>query len=163
MNKPCPQCGYQGNVNASAGLRSLLEDIPPSIPIRARGALGSPPPSFTAEETEGAWAELTRLEMLLEKVDLWRAAGYFKREMEALDPVSMQRAYAEELRQRLDGVPRPGSPRTDQDQLKTLGFLMDKADLIASRGWFKSKKAIEKAVVPILAMMLDVIAGNATE
>ena len=163
LNKPCPQCGYRGNVNAFGGLRSLLDDIPPSIPIRTRGTLGPHPPSFTADEVEGAWAELIRLETLFEKVDQWRAAGYFKREMEALDPVSAQRAYAEELRRRLDGVPRPESPETDQDQLRTLGFLMDKVDLIASRGWFKSKKAIEKAVVPIFAMMLDVISGNAPE
>ncbi len=148
-------------MNALAGLRSLMEEIPPSIPMDTRGALESHLPPFTAEEAEKAWNELTRLETLFEKVDQWREAGYFKKEMEALDPMRAQRAYAEELRQRLDGVPRPESTRTDQDQLKALGFLIDHIDLIASRGWFKSKKQIEKVVAPILAMMLDVISGNA--
>jgi len=103
-------------VNALAGLRSLMEEIPPSIPMDTRGALESHLPPFTAEEAEKAWNELTRLETLFEKVDQWREAGYFKKEMEALDPMRAQRAYAEELRQRLDGVPRPESTRTDQAQ-----------------------------------------------
>ena len=103
ISKPCPQCGYRGKANAPVGLRPLLEDIPPSIPIRTRG----PAPSLTADEADGAWVELARLEILFEKVEQWRAAGYFKKEMQALDPVRAQRAYAEELRQRLDGVPAP--------------------------------------------------------
>jgi hypothetical protein len=134
--KPCPQCGFQGDAN---------------------------PPSFTPEEVEKAWIELAHLETLFEKVDEWRNAGYFKKEMESLDPVRAQRAYADELRQRLEEYQRPELPQTDQDRLKMVDFLLDNVDLIASRQWFKSKKEMEKVVAPIIAMLVDAISDNESE
>ena len=119
--------------------------------------------SFTPEEAEKAWVELAQLETLFEKVDEWRNAGYFKMEMESTDPVRKQRAQADELRQRLEEYQRPELPQTDQDKLKTVDFLLDNIDLLASRQWFKSKKEIEKVVVPIMAMMLDVISDSVSE
>ena len=157
LDRPCPDCGYRGEASPLDRLGSILEDVPVPTPDRPRL------PSLTGEEAEKAWLELARLEMLLEKVDLWREAGYFKKEVESLDPVKGHRAQAEELRMRLEQAPRPEAPQTDTDQIKTLGFLMDQVDLIASRGWFKSKREIKKAVMPILAMMLDVISGDAPE
>ena len=136
MDQLCPQCGFQGDAN---------------------------PPSLTPEEAEKTWIELARLEILFEKVDEWRNAGYFKKEIESLDPVRAQRAHADELRRRLEEYQRPELPQTDQDKLKTVDFLLDNIDLIASRQWFKSKKAIEKVIVPIMAMMLDAISDNESE
>jgi hypothetical protein len=143
-DKPCPQCGFQGDANR-------LDELGLSLP------------SFTPEEAENAWIELAHLETLFQKVDEWRNAGYFKKEMEALDPVKMQRVHADELRQRLEEYPRPEPPQTDQDLLKTVNFLLDNIDLLASRQWFKSKKEIEKVVAPITAMMMDTISGNEPE
>jgi hypothetical protein len=142
--KPCPQCGFQGNANSP-------------------NTLGSHLPSFTPEEAEKAWIELAQLEILFEKVDEWRNAGYFKTEMESLDPVRKQRALADELRQRLEEYQRPELPQTDQEKLKTVDFLLDNIDLLASRHWFKSKKEIEKVVLPIMAMMLDAISDSVSE
>jgi hypothetical protein len=139
-DKPCPQCGFQGDANRLDGLRS-----------------------FTPEEAEKAWIELAHLEMLFEKVDEWRNAGYFKKEMKSLDHVRMQRARADELRQRLEEYQPPELPQTDQDKLKTVNFLLDNIDLLASRQWFKSKKEIEKVVAPIIVMMADAISGNESE
>jgi hypothetical protein len=141
IDKPCPQCGFQS------------EQV----------ALGVRLPSFTSEEAEKAWSELARLEMLFEKVDGWRNEGYFKKEMESLDPVETQRAHADELRQRLEEYPRPELPQTDLDRLKTVNFLLDNIDLLASRQWFKSKKEIEKVVATIMAMMVDAILDNDSE
>ena len=125
IDKPCPHCGFQGDANrpGEPGLRLS---------------------SFTPEEAEKAWIELANLEMLFEKVDEWRNAGYFKKEMESLDPIKTQRARADELRQRLAGYQPPELTQTGQDRLKTVDFLLDNIDLIASRQWFKSKKEIEK-------------------
>jgi hypothetical protein len=143
-DKPCPQCGFWGNAN------NLNKP-------------GSRIPTFTPEEVEKAWIELAQLETLFEKVDEWRNAGYFKTEMESLDPVKTQRAHADELRQRLEEYQRPELPQTNQDRLKTVDFLLDNIDLLASRQWFKSKKEIEKVVVPIMAMMLDAISNSVSE
>ena len=143
-DKPCPQCGFQGDANR-------LDE------------LGSRLPPFTPEEAEKAWIELAHLETLFEKVDEWRNAGYFKMEMDSLDPVKRQRAHADELRQRLEEYQRPELPQTDQEMLKTMSFLLDNIDLLASREWFKSKKEIEKAVAPITAMMLDMVSDNESE
>jgi hypothetical protein len=141
--KPCPQCGFQGDANVldEQGLRL---------------------PAFTPEEAEKAWIELARLEMLFEKVDEWRNAGYFKTETESSDPVKMQRAHADELRQRLKEYQRPELPQTDQDWFKTMDFLLDNIDLLASRQWFKSKKEMKKAVAPIM-VMLFMISNNGSE
>ena len=143
-DKPCPQCGFQGDANR-------LDD------------LGLRLPSFTPEEAEKAWIELAHLETLFEKVDEWRKAGYFKIKTESLDPVKRQRAHADELRQRLEEYQRPELPQTDLDRLKKLNFLLDTVDLLASREWFKSKRAIEKVIAPIMAMMVDVISNNEPE
>ncbi|MBI5951698.1 MAG: hypothetical protein HY865_08570 [Chloroflexi bacterium] len=132
-------------------------------PKDTQAASGLNLPSFTLEEAEKAWIELAHLEMLFQKVEEWRNAGYFKKEMESLDPVRGQRAHADELRQRLEGYPRPELPQTDRDLLKTVNFLLDNIDLLASRQWFKSKKEIEKVVAPITAMMMDAISGNEPE
>jgi hypothetical protein len=143
-DKPCPQCGFQGDANR-------LDD------------LGLRLPSFTPEEAEKAWIELAHLETLFEKVDEWRNAGYFNKEMKSFDPVKTQRAYADELRQRLGEYQHPELPQTEQDRLKTVSFLLDNIDLLASRQWFKSKKEIEKVVAPIIAMMVDSILDNESE
>lgn len=156
IDKPCPQCGFQGDANRS--------DEPGLLnPKDTQAASGLNLPSFTLEEAEKAWIELAHLEMLFQKVEEWRNAGYFKKEMESLDPVRGQRAHADELRQRLEGYPRPELPQTDRDLLKTVNFLLDNIDLLASRQWFKSKKEIEKVVAPITAMMMDAISGNEPE
>ena len=144
MGKVCPQCGF-------AGYASRLKDTQSS------------PPSLTDEEVEKAWIELAQLDMLFKKVDEWRSAGYFKTEMESLDPVRTQRAHADELRQRLEEYQRPEVPPTEQDKLKMVDFLLDNIDLLASRQWFKSKKELEKVVVPVVVMMLDAISGNESE
>ena len=143
-DKPCSQCGFEGDANR-------LDE------------LGSRPPSFTPEEAEKAWIELAHLEMLFEKVDEWRSAGYFKKEMKSLDPVRMQRARADELRQRLEEYQHPELLQTEQDKLKMVNFLLDNIDLLASRQWFKSKKEIEKAVTPIIVMLADAISDNESE
>jgi hypothetical protein len=143
-DKPCPQCGFQVDVNR-------LDE------------LGLRLPSFTPEDAEKAWIELANLETLFEKVDEWRNAGYFKKEMKSLDPVKTQRAHADELRQRLEEYKRPELPQTDLDRLKTVNFLLDNIDLLASRQWFKSKKVIEKVVALIMAMMVDAISDNESE
>ena len=154
-DKPCPQCGFLGDANRLDELGHHLKDT--------QVALGSRRPPFTSEEAEKAWIELARLETLLKKVDEWRNAGYFIREMEALDPVKAQRAHADQLRQRLEEYQRPVLPQTDQDRLRTVSFLLDIIDLFASRQWFKSKKVIEKVIAPIMAMMVDAISGNQSE
>jgi hypothetical protein len=118
---------------------------------------------LTDEDVEKAWIELAQLDMLFKKVDEWRSAGYFKTEMESLDPVRTQRAHADELRQRLEEYQRPEVPPTEQDKLKMVDFLLDNIDLLASRQWFKSKKELEKVVVPVVVMMLDAISGNESE
>ena len=143
-DKPCPQCGFQGDANR-------LDE------------LGLRLPSFTPGEAEKAWIELAHLETLFEKVDEWRNAGYLKKEMESLDPVKTQRARADELRQRLEGYQRPELPQTDLARLRTVSFLLDNVDLLASRQWFKSKKEIEKVVAPIIAMMVDAILDKWSE
>jgi hypothetical protein len=152
IDKPCPQCGFQGVAN-SLDEPGLLNPKDTQVSL----------PAFTPEEAEKAWIELAHLEMLFQKVEEWRNAGYFKKEMESLDPVKGQRAHADELRQRLGEYPRPELPQTDRDLLKTVNFLLDNIDLLASRQWFKSKKEIEKVVAPITAMMMDAISGNKSE
>jgi hypothetical protein len=148
IDKPCLQCGFQGDAKH-------LKDTQDALRLRL--------PSYTPEEAENAWIELAYLETLFEKVDEWRNAGYFKIEMEALDPVKTQRAHADELRQRLEEYQRPELPQTDRDRLKLVDFLLDTIDLLASRQWFKSKKEIEKVVAPIMVMMLDAISDNESE
>jgi hypothetical protein len=155
MDDPCPQCDPAVDADRPNGLdQHQLEE---------QASLESRRPSFTPEEAEKAWVELAQLETLFEKVDEWRKARYFKAEMETRDPVRKQRAHADELRQRLEEYQRPELPQTDQDRLKTVDFLLDSVDLLASRHWFKSKKEIEKVVVPIMAMMLDVISDSVSE
>ena len=96
-------------------------------------------------------------------MDEWRNAGYFKKEMESIDPVKTQRAHADELRQWLEEYERPELLQTDQDRLKTVDFLLDNIDLLASRQWFKSKKEIEKVAAPIIVMMVNAISDNESE
>jgi hypothetical protein len=40
---------------------------------------------------------------------------------------------------------------------------MDQIDLLASRGWFRSKNDMEKAVAPIMAVMLEIMSAHASE
>jgi hypothetical protein len=182
--KPCPQCGFEGDANTldEPGLQwplnqmdeweksnidtapvSKLKEIQTSHLKDTQVALGLGLSSFTPEEAEKAWIELAQLETLFEKVDEWRNAGYFKTDMESLDPVKRQRAHADELRQRLAEYQCPELPQTHQDKLKMVEFLLDNIDLLASRQWFKSKKEIEKVVMPIMAMMLDIISDSLSE
>lgn len=183
-DKPCSQCGFQGDANKlnelghlhwllnqmdqwedfniDAAPVSTLKKIYTSRLKEVQVELGLRLPAFTPEEAEKAWIELANLEILFEKVDEWRSAGYFKTEIESLDPIKTQRAYADELRQRLEEYQRPESLQTDQDKLKTASFLLDQIDLLASRQWFK-KKEIEKIVAPITAMMIGLIADDESE
>jgi hypothetical protein len=184
-DKPCPQCGFQGDADRLAELGHLqwllkqmdqwekshigavpvskLKEIYTARLKETKVALGLRLPSFTPKEAEKAWTELARLESLFEKVDEWRNAGYFKVKTESLDPVKTQRAHADELRQRLEEYQRPELPQTDEDRLKTVSFLLDQIDLLAAREWFKSKKAIEKVVAPITAVMIEVMSDNESE
>jgi hypothetical protein len=186
--KPCAECRFQGEVNKIDELGHLqwmvgqidrweTLDIDASSVSKLREiygaylkdteiALGLRQPSFAFDEVEkvqNAWVELAHLETLFEKVEEWRAAGYFKVEMDGQDPVRMQRAHAVTLGQRLEEYQRPVLPQTEQYKLKTVSFLLDQVDLLASRGWFKSKREIEKAVAPIMAVMLDVMSGHEGE
>lgn len=136
IDKPCPQCGFWMRGNG------LGED------------------SLTSEELQKAWTELAHLEILFEMVEVWRKEGYFSQEMASQDPVRAQRARADILRKKLEKYPPPKSPQSEADRLRLMNFLMDNVDLIASRGWFKSKKEIEKVVSPILSMMMDAISGD---
>jgi hypothetical protein len=180
--KPCSGCGFQGDPNMLDDLDhfqwllsqtdkwenfdiepvtvSKLRKIFTSQLIDLQVALGLRFPPFTPKEAEKAWEELVQLETLFKKVDEWRNAGYFKEEMESLDPVRRQRVLADELSQRLVGYQRPELSQSDQDRLKMVNSLLDNVDLIASRHWFKSRKEIEKVVVPIMAMMVAVISEN---
>jgi hypothetical protein len=180
--KPCPQCGFKGDVNRLAELDRLqwllkqidqwnaldidaaslskLKEIHTEQLKDIKIALGLRLPSFTPEEAKKGWVDLAHLETLFEKVEEWRNAGYFNPEMEALDPVKMQRVHADELRQRLEEYQRPELLQTDEDRLKTVSFLLDHIDLLAAREWFKSKKEIEKAVAPIMAVMIDVMSED---
>ncbi len=171
---PYPQCDCEANANRLDEVSHLqwplnqLDEwkkfnIDAASASDAQVAFGLSLPSFTPEEAEKAWIELTNHEMLFKKVDEWRKAGYFKIEMESLDPVRKQRAHADELRQQLEDYERPELLQTDQERLKTVDFLLDSIDLLASRQWFRSKNAIEKVVVPIMAMMLDVITDSLSE
>lgn len=184
-DKPCPQCGFQGDADRLEELGYLLWllkqvdtwgelgiDAEPVSRLKrihtsrlkdTQFALGLRLPSFTPAEAEQAWVELTHLEALFEKVDEWRNAGYFKADMEAQDPVKTQRSHADELRQRLEEYQRPEMPQTDQSLLKLTGFLLDNIDLLASRQWFKSKAEIEKAIAPIMAMMINMVSSDKPE
>jgi hypothetical protein len=186
--KPCAGCGFRGDeskLEELAHLQWLVAqidrwealDIDASAVTKLREvynaylkdmevAMGLRPPSFAFDEVEkvqNAWAELAHLEELFDKVEAWRAAGYFKIEMDGQDPVRMQRAHAETLRKRLEEHPRPAPKQTDPDRLKTVSFLLDQIDLLASRGWFKSKREIEKAVKPIMTVMIDVMSNSDDE
>jgi hypothetical protein len=188
IEKPCAYCGFQGDSNRLAELgylQRLLNEMNEweTLDIDAASLfklkefytshlkdmqvlLGLRQPSFTSEEVETAekvWIELAHLETLFEKVEEWRGGGYFKMEMDGQDPVKMQRAHADALRQRLEGHQRLELSQTDQDRLKTVSFLLDQIDLLASRGWFKSKREIEKAVAPIMAVMIDVMSEDQGE
>ena len=185
LEKPCPKCGFQidpgrlvelghlqwllgqmtewGEINIDAAPVSRLKEVYTSRLRDMQVAMGLRLPSFTVEEAANAWVELAHLELLFEKVEEWRAAGYFNEEMGSQDPVRTQRARADELRQRLDEYPRPEFPQKDKDRLKTVSFLLDHIDLLASREWFKSKKEIEKAIAPLMAVMLEVMADNQPE
>jgi hypothetical protein len=147
------------NIDTEAVAR--LKEIHASRLKETQVALGLRLPSFSAEEAENAWIELTHLEMLFEMVEEWRTAGYFNEEMKSRDPVKTHRVRADELRKRLEEYPRLEPPQTDP--LKTVSFLLDQVDLLASREWFKSKKAIEKVVAPIMAMMADAFSGSEPE
>jgi hypothetical protein len=180
--KPCAGCGFRGNarqLEELGHLQWLLSqmkewesfDIEPSAVSKLREIhrsrlrdtqveLGLRLPAFTPEKVEKAWVELSHLETLFEKVEEWRNAGYFNPEMGDGDPVRMQRALAEELRQRLDEYQRPAMPQRDPDRLKTVSFLMDQIDLLSARGWFKSKREIEQVVAPLMAVMLEVMSDE---
>jgi hypothetical protein len=181
---PCPQCGFQGdahrlselghlhwllkqmadweNLDLDAVSLSKLKEIYTSRLKDTRFALGLPLPAFTPEEAEKAWVELAHLETLFKKVEEWHNAGYFKK-AEGPDPLKRQRAYADELRQRLEEHPRPELPQTDLDRLKMASFLLDNIDLLASRQFFKSRKEIEKIVTPIIAMMVGAVSDDESE
>jgi hypothetical protein len=185
IEKPCAGCGFRGNGKRLEELSHLewllgqMEewetfDLEPASVSKLREIhtsrlrdtqveLGLRLPAFTPEKVERAWAELAHLEALFEKVEEWRTAGYFNLEMGSADPVRSQRAHADALRQRLEDYPRPSSPQTGPDQLKTVSFLLDQIDLLASRQWFKSKKEIEKAIAPIMAVMLEVMSDHDVE
>jgi hypothetical protein len=186
--KSCAECGFRGDVSKLDELSHLqwmtgqidrweTLDLDASSVSKLREiynaylkdmeiSLGLRQPSFAFDEVEkvqNAWVELAHLETLFDKVEEWRAAGYFKVEMDGQDPVRMQRAHAGTLRQRLEEYQRPVPPQTEQYKLKMVSFLLDQIDLLASRGWFKSKREIEKAVVPIMAVMIDVMSGHEGE
>jgi hypothetical protein len=182
IRTPCSQCGFQGDASTIEELDHLqwllkqmdewetLEEsavhLKESYVSRLKDmqvALGLRLPSFTPEEAEKAWVELAHLETLFEKVEEWRRAGYFKKEMEGLDPVKVQRIHAEELRQRLEEYRRPELLLTEQARVKALGFLLDNIDLLASRQWFKSRKEIESAIAPILSAMIGMVSDNGIE
>jgi len=182
IGKSCSHCGFQGGTNRGDKLGGLqwsvkqvdewesfnIGVVPVSDPEKtqlphlmdAQVALGFRLPPFTPEEAKKAWVELSHLEVLFEKVDEWRKAGYFKAEMQSVDLVRKQRAHADEIRQRLEGYQRPELHQTDQDRLKLVDFLLDNIDLLASRQWFRSKKEIEKVIMPVMAMMLDAISDS---
>ena len=184
-DKPCPQCGFQGDMNKLdelGHLQWLLSqmdgwgelDIDPATISKLKKmhtahlkdtqvALGLRLPSYKPEEVGKAWIELFHLETLFEKVEEWRIAGCFNPEMGSSDPVKAQRAVADELRKRLEEYQRPTHPQTDPGRLKTVSFLLDHIDLLASRGWFKSKNAIEKVVAPLMAMMVNIVSDNESE
>src|SRR5690349_21209605 len=130
--RPCTGCGFHGEVSKLDELDHLqwmvgqidrweALDIDASSVSKLREvynaylkdmeiALGLRPPSFAFDEVEkvqNAWAELSHLETLFDKVEEWRAAGYFKIEMEGQDPVRMLRAHAQSLRQRLEEFQPP--------------------------------------------------------
>jgi hypothetical protein len=140
---PCPQCGFKGDANSldEHGLRQT---------------------TLTPEEAEKVQIELANLETLFEKVEEWRKAGYFKPDKESLDPVKTQRTRADELRRQLEEYQGPKLLQTDPDRLNTVSFLLDNIDLLASREWFK-KKAIAKAVAPIMEIMMDVFSDDEFE
>jgi hypothetical protein len=185
IEKPCAQCGFQGNPKRLAELvylkrllnemnewetfdidttsLSKLKEIHIARLKDLQVTLGLRLPSFTPEEAKKGWVDLAHLETLFEKVEEWRQAGYFNTEMESLDPVRMQRVHADELRQRLEEYQRPVLLQTDPDRLKTVSFLLDHIDLLAAREWFKSKKEIEKAVAPIMAVMIEVMSEDESE
>jgi hypothetical protein len=185
ITKPCAGCGFQGKaiqleeLGHLQWLLSQLEqwetfDIDPAAVSKLREIhtsrlrdtqveLGLRLPAFTPEKVEKAWMELAHLETLFEKVEEWRSAGYFNPEMGEGDPIRSQRALAEELRQRLDEYQRPALPQRDPDRLKTVSFLMDQIDLLSARGWFKSRKEIEKVVAPLMAVMIDVMSDHQGE
>ncbi len=184
MDKPCPQCGFQGDANRLDELShvqwlliqmekwekfeidtapvSKLKEIYASHLMDTQVALGLRLPPLTPKEAVNARVELGHLETLFKKVDEWRTAGFFKPEMESLDPVKTQRAHADELRQRLEEYPGLELNPTAQDRLKTMSFLLDTVDLLDSREWF-NKKDLEKVVAPIMAMMADAFSDNEHE
>ncbi|MBI5950849.1 MAG: hypothetical protein HY865_04270 [Chloroflexi bacterium] len=170
-NKPCPQCGFQGEaarleelghlqwlLNQMEGWTELnveatsLFNLKKIYSTRLKTALidlGLRPRSFTPFEAEHAWVKLVHLEALFEKVTEWSNAGYFV--LDLRDPVVTQRAHAEELRQRLEDYQRPDLLQTDQTRLDTLNFLLDNIDILKSRRWFKSKVEADQAAAPLKA------------
>lgn len=170
-NKPCPNCGFQGDearltkldhfqwllsemdgwkqLNVGAGFISLLKEHYSARLKEEQITLGLRLRSFTPKEAEKAGPELADLEILFNKVDQWRDAGYFI--LDARDPVKTQRAHAEELRQRLEGHQNPNLLQTDQARLKTINFLLDNIELLNSKQWFKSNNEREKAATPLKA------------
>jgi hypothetical protein len=184
VEKPCAGCGFHGRAtqleelghlqwlldqleewetfDIDASAVSKLREIHTARLREMQVELSLRLPGFTPEKVEKAWRELAHLETLFEKVDEWRAAGYFSPDMSG-DPVRSQRALAEELRQRLDEYQRPALPQREPDRLKTVSFLMDQIDLLSARGWFKSKKEIEQVVAPLMAVMLEVMADHQGE
>ena len=156
-NKPCPQCGFQGEaamLDKLSHLQWLLKEMDgwEKFGVEADSIsnlktvyaarlketqieLGLRLRPFTPEEAEQAWDNLARLEVLFSKVDEWRKAGYFI--SDARDPVKTQRAHADELRQRLEEYQRPEFPPTDQTRLITVNFLLDAIEFLNSTHWFK--------------------------
>ncbi|MCC7118756.1 MAG: hypothetical protein IT310_09545 [Anaerolineales bacterium] len=185
IEKPCAECGFQGNAPKLAELERLqwllnqmdgweelrldaatLSELKKMYKTRYRDALvglGLRLPPLTPAEAEKAWVELAHLDALFEKAAEWETAGYLNPEMAGQDPLKAQRAYAAELRERLEEHPHLVILETDQTKLKTISFLLDHVDLLASREWFKSKHEIELVVAPLMEQIVAITADNAPE
>ncbi|MCC6261469.1 MAG: hypothetical protein IT311_11460 [Anaerolineales bacterium] len=183
IEKPCAECGFQGDTQTLMELQHLdwllkqmesweelhldtaaIAELKKLYKTRFRNALvslGLRLPPLTPAEAEKAWVELSHLEALFEKATEWQTAGYLNPEMAGQDPFKSQRAYAAELRERLEEHPHPDLASSDQSRLKTISFLLDYVDLLASREWFKSKADLEQAIAPLMKELVGITTDNA--
>lgn len=155
--RACPACGFLvaptlvENWNHIQWLLAEIEAWPLSqadrqiirekYQVRLRDlevSLGLRLPPFTAEEAAEAWPDLIRREILLETISDWPIRPESRGMIEAYAQEQMA-----ELQERLADHPRPDYPRTENDRLEVVNFLLEAVDYLAEQQGFPSPQAEE--------------------
>ena len=169
LDEPCPHCQFHGDparVEELSHVKWLLEqtDALKKLGIanprlttfyRARQReleilLGLRPRALSSDRARDLSAALAQQDALLRRIDGWLAAGLINRD--AIQPILAEtRAQVRDLQWQLEGHARPTYPRTPDERLAIVEFLLSAARTIGARSGFASADAEARAHTTLLA------------